>query len=351
MPATPQLLVSGYTEEGSGTGPGIRRYALAEDATIGPLLAESSGVRNPSFLAAGARTLFAVEEGANGTVAALDPETLELLGRASSGGADPCHLIVLGCTMGDEAILAANYSSGTAAIIPSADWGSAVPAPAQLLENPGSGPVGDRQGSSHAHQATATPWGTVLVADLGADRVDEYALLDGSYQRLGSAVLPPGTGPRHVAIKGGFLLVAGELDGYLHVLRRAGAASGPTWQWMSRTPLAATAEAIETAEQFHPSHIQLSADGTKLYAAVRGPNMLVVLDVASLGADTAPVFLAQVPSGGNWPRHFAVGQGRIYLANQLSNTVTVFELDVHGLPGAQPLQTLDFGSPACVLLA
>ncbi|WP_062005709.1 lactonase family protein [Arthrobacter alpinus] len=346
MPATPELLVSSYTEEGSGTGPGIRRYALAADATIGPLLAQSSGVSNPSFLAVGAGKLFAVEEGANGSVAALDPETLGFLGRAWSGGADPCHLMVVG-----ESVVAANYSSGTAAVIPVAGWGSATPTPSVLLSNPGSGPVSRRQDSSHAHQVTATPWGTVLVADLGADRVDEYSLVDGSYQRQGSAVLPPGTGPRHVAIRGEHLLVAGELDGFLHVLRRTVEGDGHRWQWRCRTPLAATAEAIESAEQFYPSHIQLSADATTLYATVRGPNTLVALEVTNLDTDPVPVFRTEVPTGGNWPRHFAVGHGKIYVANQLSDTVTVFDVDADGLPGAEAVQTLDFGSPACILLA
>ncbi|WP_104091462.1 beta-propeller fold lactonase family protein [Arthrobacter sp. GMC3] len=345
MPSAPQILISGYTEEGSGTGPGIHRYALADDGTIGALLAQSAGVSNPSFLTSGEQSLFAVEEGPNGSVADLDPQSLEVRGRASSGGADPCHLIVQ-----DGYVLAANYSSGTTAVIPVSEWGSAVPAPAQLLSNPGTGPVSDRQGSSRAHQVTATPWGTVLVADLGADRVDEYALTAGSYQRVGSAVLPSGTGPRHVALKGDFLLVAGELDGFLHVLRRSGVEKGHVWQWRSKSPLAATAGAIEAAEQFYPSHIQLSDDGSKLYAAVRGPNTMVVLDVAALADDVAPGFVAEVPSGGNWPRHFAVGQGKIYVANQLSNNVAIFELDAEGLPVLEPLQVLDFGSPACVVL-
>lgn len=361
MPSTPELFVSGYTEEGYGAGPGIVRFALAADGTVGERLAESPAVSNPSFLAGAGEVLLAVEELAGGNVLALDPQTLDILGRASSGGADSCHVALV-----DGNVWAANYSSGTASVTPlSALLSGTAPGRPELVSHPGSGPVPGRQGESHAHQVTATAWGTVLVADLGTDRVDEYDAV--SRALLGSAELPPGTGPRHVVLKGSFLLVAGELDGHLHVLKRTAGKQqgGAVWHWMSRTPLAETARAATDAEKFLPSHIELSGDGNMLYAAVRGPDTLVVLDVAGLAipADagtatpvpTAPRFLCEVSSGGSWPRHFALstaddGNNRIYVANQLSNDVTVFKLDDGGLPGAEPVQRVEFGSPACVLL-
>lgn len=367
MPSTPELFVSGYTQEGYGAGPGVARFALAGDGIVGERLAQSTAVSNPSFLADAGAVLLAVEELASGNVVALDPRSLELVGRASSGGADTCHVALIGDTA-----WAANYSSGTASVTPLSQLlaGTAPESP-ELVSHPGSGPVVDRQGESHAHQVTATEWGTVLVADLGADRVDEYS--SRTRVRLGSAELPPGTGPRHVVLKGQFLLVAGELDGHLHVLQRtavahaAGEQGGPAdgghfWHWLFKAPLAETAEEVTSAEQFFPSHIELSADKTLLFAAVRGPNTLVVLDVRSLPGSpisrevaAPPTFLVGVPSGGNWPRHFAMstaesGAGKLYVANQLSNTVAVFDLDEQGLPGTEPVQTVEFGSPACILL-
>ncbi len=364
MPSTPELFISGYTEEGSGAGPGIVRFALAADGTVGERLAENPAVSNPSFLTGAGKVLLAVEELAGGNVLALDPQTLDVLGRASAGGADSCHVALV-----DGNVWTANYSSGTASVTPlSGLLSGTAPGQPELVSHPGSGPVPGRQGESHAHQVTATEWGTVLVADLGSDRVDEYDAV--SRALLGSAELPPGTGPRHVALKGGFLLVAGELDGHLHVLRRSAGIKdgGPAWRWLSRTPLAETARAATDAEKFFPSHIELSGDGNTLYAAVRGPDTLVVLDVAGLNspanagaapaaptASPAPRFLREVPSGGSWPRHFALaaaedGSNKLYVANQLSNDVSVFELDKDGLPGAEPVQRVEFGSPACILL-
>ena len=349
MNANGQLIVSGYTESPYGAGPGVVRFALDAGGRPGERRAQSTGVQNPSFLAFGGGGLLAVEELAEGRVAVLDPGTLQIRGRAPSGGADPCHLLLLGAD-----VWAANYSSGTASVRPlTAILESTTAAPPVLLSHPGTGPVAGRQGESHDHQVTATSWGTVLVSDLGADRVDEYSAT--SHVLLGFAELPPGTGPRHVAIKGGFLMVAGELDGFVHVLRRTAvnADSGHYWQWLFRVPLAASPADMEQAEQFAPSHIQLSDDGTKLYGAVRGPDTLVVLDVTGLDTATPspPAFVRQVDCSGSWPRHFAVGSGKVFVANQLSNNVTVFELDQDGLPGAEPVQILEIGTPTCVVLA
>lgn len=368
LPGRSELIVSGYTEDGYGAGPGAARFVLLPDGTVGKRLVQGSGVKNVSFLADGGGLLLAVEELHQGSVLALDPETLEVIGRAPSGGSDTCHVALVGGTA-----WAANYSSGTAVVVPLASLlhGAAQQTP-ELLSHPGSGPVTDRQGESHAHQVKATQWGTVLVADLGADRVDEYSA--SSRVRLGSAELPPGTGPRHVAIKDDFLLVAGELDGHLHVLRRTSVADsvatpagmeagGYFWHWLFKVPLASSAKKVSSVPEFFPSHIELSADGSKLYATVRGPNTLVVLDVSGLksthATDDGPVpprLLCEVPSGGDWPRHFALstpesGTGKIYVANQLSNHIAVFDLDGLGLPAAEPVQKLEFGSPACILLS
>jgi len=355
MNATGSVYVSGYTRAPYGAGPGVSRFSLAPDGAVGTRLATGSGAVNPSFAVLDGGALLAVEELPEGRIAVFDPWTLDLRGRAPSGGSDPCHLLLL-----RPSVWAANYSSGTASVTPLAAIvgtalpGGTTPEPPVLLSHPGSGPVGGRQAGSHAHQVTATPWGTVLVSDLGADRVDEYSAR--SLVRLGSAELPPGTGPRHVAIKGEFLLVAGELDGHVHVLRRSEVdphdGAGHFWKWLFRTPLAASAAEIAGARDFAPSHIRLSADGTRLYAAVRGPDTLVVLDVAGLdpAGPAAPAVLAEVACGGSWPRHFAVGNNKMYVANQLSNNIAVFDLDGSGLPGPAPVQSVDFGSPTCVVL-
>lgn len=349
--AKTELFVSGYTQAPYGAGPGVVRYALDAEGLAGESLAQSQDLVNPSFLAWGgpsARLLLAVEELPEGNVVALDGSSLALLGRASTGGADPCHVV-----RHDDAIWAANYSSGNVSFTELPELLANTEPEPEMLEHPGKGPVTDRQGESHSHQVVATPWETVLASDLGADRIDEYN--PATLGRVVSAELPPGTGPRHMVLHGDFLLVVGELDGYLHVLRRSGDFPNHSWHWLSRTPLAATVEEIEAAADFAPSHVELR-DGL-LYVAVRGPNTIVVLDVSGLaqGEDASeamvpPSFLTAVPSGGNWPRHFALAGQRMYVANQLSDAVAVLAIGEDGIPQTEPLQQLEHGSPTCVLL-
>ncbi|WP_207346439.1 beta-propeller fold lactonase family protein [Arthrobacter sp. E3] len=365
MSSTQTLIVSGYTEEGYGAGPGLASFAVLDDGTVGAMQAQKASVPNPSFVTAGGGYLLAVEELPQGGVAAVDPQTLELVARAETGGADPCHSAFI-----DGRVWAANYSSGTAAMVPLAVLLAGSTQQLEHVSHPGSGPVVDRQSQSHCHQVTATPWGTVLVSDLGADRVDEYAQVGELFELQRSAQLPPGTGPRHVALKGDFMLVTGELDGHLHVLRKtrletdipgsadehpAGSAEWDFfWQWLFKSVLTESPQALENGKDFFPSHVQLSADGTKIYVAVRGPNTLVVMDVGELDESVGerpspPCILQEISCGGNWPRHFAMANNMLYVANQRSNSVTVFAVGGDGLLGAAPVQLLEFGSATCVL--
>jgi len=61
---------------------------------------------------------------------------------------------------------------------------------------------------------------------------------------------------------------------------------------------ATTAESVRN----YPSEIELSADGRFLYVANRGADCITAFEVADDG--TLRV-IADVPSGGTWPRHFA----------------------------------------------
>ncbi len=351
MSSTPAMVISGYTEESSGTGPGLVRFAVDGRGLLGESQAQGTALHNPSFVAAAGDVLLAVEELPAGNVVALDLSTLEMLAKSTSGGADPCHVALVGDT-----VWAAHYTSGTAAALDfSALMAKRTSVTPKLLAHAAAADGSSDAKAGHAHQVTATPWGTILVADLGADSVDEYDA--GSYVRLGSAQLPAGAGPRHVALKGQFLLVAGELDGHVHVFAREPQDQAQnSWQWLLKVPLAESAGEISDVEEFHPSHIELSPDESKLYAAVRGPNTVVVLDVTGLSSDPSsqlrprePKFLQQVSCGGNWPRHFAIAHHKMYVANQLSNNVAVFELDERGLLHAEPVQSVDFGSPTCIL--
>ncbi len=369
------VLIGSYTERdymqpGTIPGAGVSIIEIDDDGRLSQVRGGSHGVSNPSFLAVDGGFVYAVEELPDGAVVALRGDDLSVVSRMSTGGSDPCDVLVRG-----SMLLAANYSSGTVAVI-QAKGGRLGPL-LQLATHPGGGPVTGRQESSHAHQSKVTGWNTLLVADLGADRVDEYAVVDGEgaaradpLALLASAQLPPGTGPRHMALKGHELLVVGELDGSLHHFHH----SDGGWEWVSSVPVYDPTHAdLSVADGLQPSHIQLSDDAARLFVAVRGRNSIAVLDVSGIGARQPPVILTEVGCGGDWPRHFlvvedarkdarddtalhdaarhdgATSTGRLYVANLRSNRVSVFRLDHNGLPAQEAMQQFSIDSPTCVI--
>jgi 6-phosphogluconolactonase (cycloisomerase 2 family) len=97
----------------------------------------------------------------------------------------------------------------------------------------------------------------------------------------------------------------------------------------------------------YPSEIGISEDGRFLYVANRGLDVIGTLAVR--GSEVKPI--ADVPTGGAWPRHLAVVGGHLYVANERSHQVTHFVLDGGtGVP-EQAADTLEIPSPACILPA
>jgi 6-phosphogluconolactonase (cycloisomerase 2 family) len=281
---------------------------------------ELTRLASPSFLAAHPRlpVLYAVGELARGWITAYSTEAgLAPLAERSSEGDSPCHVAV---HPSGDLLAVANYGDGAVSLHHLDSRGAFTGAPV-VLRHQGSGPVAERQERAHAHQVVFH--GDVLhVPDLGTDEIRRYAL-DGT--PLEPVALPPGTGPRHMVVDGPRLYVAGELDGAVHVIEGAVRTSAPS----SRLP-----------DVNYLSHLEL-ADGL-LYVGNRGPDTISVLRAD----DLTPV--AEVPSGGAWPRHFAIDGDRLYVANQNSGAVAVFELR-DGVP--QPTgQAYEVESPACVLV-
>jgi 6-phosphogluconolactonase (cycloisomerase 2 family) len=97
------------------------------------------------------------------------------------------------------------------------------------------------------------------------------------------------------------------------------------------------------------AEIALAGDGRHAYIGVRGSNRIGVLQVEDGG--TALRAVADVPSGGNWPRHHLVGNGWLHVAHERSGDVVTFPLDPEsGLPGA-PAGRLDVASPTALVPA
>ncbi|MBO9704591.1 MAG: beta-propeller fold lactonase family protein [Arthrobacter sp.] len=292
------LYLGSYTEDGSGCGPGVQRVTVDPVAGELTVLATSSGVRNPSFLLRGpGGRLFAVEELDAGQVVELDPDTLTVKARVSSGGSSPCHLGQAG-----GLLLVANYGSGTVSGLSLDEpWG---PEPLWTVGQDGVGPVTDRQEGPHAHSTIALGDDRFLVADLGRDRVDEYLLGEHGPELVGGLDLPPGTGPRHLLLDrpaddgSAVLRVVGELDAALHRAVRAADVVGGAWA-LAGAPVALA----PGHEQAYPSEItgHPGSGERALVVGVRGSDTLAVV----ARGEGEERLLRTLPCGGAWPRHLA----------------------------------------------
>ncbi|GAA2726378.1 lactonase family protein [Cellulomonas aerilata] len=360
--------VGTYPAAGAGTatgqGEGIWRVDL--DPVTGGLCAARLVARTPAptFLAThpSGRVLYAVAEADPGTVTAfaVTPDGLDPIATVGAGGEWPCHVLL---APDARTLYTSCYGSGTVGVLPlDPDGRFAGPVLAaggavQSLGHSGSGPRADRQEGPHAHFAATAPGGAhLLVCDLGTDDVRRLRRGgDGLLTDDGVAAhLPPGTGPRHLAVggdgAGGHLLhVVGELDGAVHVLRwdpTTATAEPVRTVALTRTPL--TAESAPYADGTPlPSHVVL--DGDRLVVAVRGPDVLVVL--ACDPATGLPGDAREVTSGGAWPRHLAVHGDLALVADQVGGRVAVVPLaPSHAVgDGGRVLGTADVPAAACVV--
>jgi 6-phosphogluconolactonase len=333
-----------YTGESGGEGDGIA--LLRRDLATGVLtrLGVAAPTPSPSFLTQHPTlpVLYAVNELDTGTVSAFSVAgdgALTVLAVQETGGRHPCHLAV---TADGRYLLTANYSSGNVSVHPLDPEGAPGERTDLLDLDAGSpGPDAERQAGPHAHLVASDPNGpAVLIADLGSDRVWRARLdpLGGRLTQLTAAVrTPPGTGPRHLLrAADGALLLVGELTATLSWYR-----PDPT----GGLELAGSVASSTTEEPVHPSELVAGRDGRFVYVANRGPD---TVSAFAWDGDKATL-IAEVPTGGTWPRHMALLADHLYVANERSHSVTTFRVDPDtGVPSLQGEPTPE-SSPACVL--
>lgn len=332
-----------YTRQAQDASTGILTYATDDDGLLRTDPVPAPGP-NPTFLAVRGTILYATHETAPGRIASYrrGPHGLTPVASAGTGGAGPGHVAV---AHDGRYLMVVNYGSGTVAAIATDMHGGL--GPAAVWHATGAGPHPERQRGPHPHQAVQLPNDHWLVADLGTDTITELRHHhNGTLSDVGRYALPPGCGPRHLVVDGEWLYVAGELDSRVHALRRH--EGGYRWQWS--VPSVDPDQNIP-CETNDPSHIELSPDRDRLYIANRGRDTISTFEVLPLHPDGARTLTLRQEAGtrGHWPRHFAVRDGRCYIANQRSNRVCVFAVDRPGTLG-DLLQVVDVAEPACVLL-
>lgn len=315
---TQRLFIGTYTNTDAHSR-GI--YSALFDPNTGQLseLTPAAAPANPSFLARHPSRpfLYAVNEEREGSVSsfAIGREgELKFLGKSSTGGAAPCHLIV---DRSGKWLLAANYDGGNLAVLPILRDGRA--GEAKVIAFHGSGP-NPRQKGPHPHEIVELAGNLILVPDLGTDRIARYRLNpeDGTLAPADPAEirLPPGSGPRHMAASadGTKLYVASELANTVTVF-----AESRMVQTVSLLP--PQVEGSNAAAE-----IAIGPNGRYLYASVRGADNIVVFAI-----DPSTGLLTQrgaVRTGAS-PRFFMIDASGKWLlaAGQVSNTITIFGID------------------------
>lgn len=331
------VFVGCYTRGDGGEGVGVR-LVRRQPATgaLGPVLSEVATAA-PSYVAPHPwlPVLYAVNELEKGSVSAfgIEPDgSLTTVGGCPTDGAYPCHLDV---HPDGRQVLVANYGSGSVTVVHLDERG--VPVGRDVVRHSGRGPHPQRQQTPHAHMVISLD-GVVWAVDLGTDTIVRHDL-DPSTGELAAGApevrLPAGTGPRHVALDpAGRLHVVGELVGSLITL----AATDAGWVELSTV-------SCSTAAGAAPSGIAVDTGGQFLYVANRGPDTVAAFRLTLAG----PALVAEVPSGGSWPRDLTVVGRYLYVANERSHSVVTFVLDpVTG----QPRPTGDIlatPSPTCAV--
>ncbi|PZF92174.1 lactonase family protein [Micromonospora deserti] len=333
--------IGGYTAHSGGRGAGI--VAARRDPVTGELtpLGTVAVTASPSFLARHPRlpVLYAVNELATGEISAfrVGPDGgLAALGTRPTGDAEPCHLAV---APDGGHLFVANYG-GSVAVFPLDPQG--VPGErSDLVRHEGHGPDPGRQERAHTHMVNPDPnGGPLLAVDLGTDSVYRYDL-DAATGRLVPRAprvrTAPGSGPRHLARHpdGRRCWLVGELDGSVAAYELTDGALHQRGR----------VEASERPGHVQPSEVAVGADGRFLYLANRGVG---TVSVFALDGEL-PRLVAEVDTGGEWPRHFALTGEHLYVADERADMVRVFRVDRAAgvpVPVGEPVPV---PSPTCVL--
>jgi 6-phosphogluconolactonase len=348
------VYVGTYTDK---NGKGIYRFDM--DPASGKLSnrALAAETKNPSFLAVhpSRRFLYAVGEvediggkrGGGISAFAIDAKTGDLkpLNQQPSGGPGPCHLVV---DKDGKCVLAANYSGGSAVVLPIKKDGS-LGEQTSFTQHKGHSVNKQRQEAPHAHSINLDPANRfVFVADLGLDAVVIYRF-NGENCTLTkndpqAAAVSPGAGPRHFAFhpSGKFAYVINELHNTVTAFRYdADKGTLTKIQTISTLPKDFMDKSYTAEVVVHPS-------GKFLYGSNRGHNSIAIFTInQETGELTAAGHQAE---GIKTPRNFNIDpSGKFCLvANQDGDNIVVFAVD--GTNGAlKPTGiTAEAPSPVCV---
>lgn len=304
-----------YVYVGDGDGV-IERWLLDRDTGELTSLGSEEVGGNPSFLAPSpdGTHLYAVDESQSQVMAfAIDTATgdlTEIGTRRSSEGNGPAYVSV---DRSGAWVLVANYGGGTVAVLPilaDGALGDAVD-----VESPGDNPHLIRTDPTNQY---------AFVPCLGSDHVTEmfFDAEDGQLAIHGDALLPEGTGPRHLEFHPTLprVYVIGELGDTLTTFTLDD-------QGMLIDPVTISTLPEEDTEGDNAcADLHVHPNGRVLYGSNRGFDTIAAFALDGAGVAAPPT---QTSIDGEWPRNFGLDPagGVLLVANQYTDEIVTFRMD------------------------
>jgi 6-phosphogluconolactonase len=349
-PAASFMYVGSFTTPERGHGDGILVFQRAGGGPWKQIQVVKD-LENPSFLITDSqrRCLYAVHsDGDRASAYLIDPANgrLSLLNHQATGGQNGVHLAI---DATGRFLVAANYASGTLAVLPINQDGSlaALSDLATLTGTPG--PHRVEQPGSHPHHCPFDPsrkW--IVVPDKGLDKVFVFRL-----DTAGGTLIPndppwvvtrAGAGPRHVGFHPAkpCAYVINELDSSMTTYH-FDAATGALKPLQIIPTIPSTYTGDNTAAE-----IAVAASGRFVYGSNRGHNSIAVFAVDAASGALSP--LGWVPTQGATPRYFGIDPAGtdLYAANQGGDTVVRFRLNQATGMLAPAGETLKAGAPCTI---
>ncbi|MFT4689614.1 MAG: 6-phosphogluconolactonase [Limisphaerales bacterium] len=273
---------------------------------------------------------------------------LKLLNSKESGDGGSSHVCV---DKTGRTLITAQYGGGSVSVY-SLNKDGSIKARTQTIEHEGGSNVaGRRQASPHPHWAGVSPDNRfVFVPDLGLDRVMIYRL-DAANSKItahGSAVLPPGAGPRHMKFhpSGKWVYVLNEI----HVSVTTFDYDAKNGTMTAKETIAAVpAVELEKEKAKSASEIRVHPNGQFVYSANRGHDTVTAYRV-NQKTGALQVIEREFVRGAT-PRNFNLDPSGKWLlaAGQDSHTLAAFEVDQVSGELAYNRSVVNAPAPICVL--
>jgi 6-phosphogluconolactonase len=325
---TYDLLLGGYTRPNETKG--ILVYKFDTETGKATYLNQIDDVENPDFLAIsnGRKFVYACNVDTKGGEASasafkFDPASgkLVLINKQPAGGINPVHIIL---DKDNKNVFISNYTSGSLTVLP-VNKDGALGTVSQTLQYTGSGPHKNQKGP-HVHSSIFSSDGkTLLVADLGTDKIDIYNYDNTKAQPLTPAdpaveITSPGDGPRHMEFSPDkkFLYVIDELSVKVTVYK---------YNNGKLTFVQAINMMPEDYKETGAADLHVSPDGKFLYASNRGTADNIVL--YAINKQDGKLSFLERYGVSKAPRGFTIDPTGNFLlsAGQEGNTIIIFKID------------------------